>query len=183
MSEIRVASRYAKSLIDLAIERNELELVKNDVDLFLATAKASSELRAVLKNPIVPIDKKHNILNGLFSAKVTKSTKSFFDIVVNKGRASVLYATAKEFIEQYNEKKGILRAKIVSAVTLSESAEKEILSIVEKVTGKTVFLEKSVDQNLIGGFVLTVNDNQFDASISKSLAQLKKSFFTEKAVI
>ncbi len=58
MSELRVATRYAKSLIDLAIERNELEQVKTDIDLFLAATKASSELVAVLKNPIVPIDKK-----------------------------------------------------------------------------------------------------------------------------
>lgn len=176
MSEIRVATRYAKSLIDLAIERNELEQVKADIDLFLAATKSSSELVAVLKNPIVPIDKKGKILRGLFGTQITKSTQSFFDIVVNKTRAEVLHATAKEFIEQYNEKKNILKAKVVSATKLTEAAATEITNMVAKATGKQVQLEQQVDEKLIGGFLLTVGDKQFDTSIAKSLQKLQKTF-------
>ncbi len=176
MSEIRVATRYAKALIDLAIERNELELVKADIDLFLAATKASSELVAVLKNPIVPIDKKGKILKGLFGSQITKSTQSFFEIVVNKTRAEVLHATAKEFIEQYNEKKNILKAKVVSATKLTDAAANEITSLVAKATGKQVILDQQVDEKLIGGFLLTVGDKQFDTSIAKSLQKLQKTF-------
>lgn len=176
MSEIRVASRYAKALIDLAIERNELEQVKGDIDLFLAASKSNSELVAVLKNPIVPIDKKGKILKGLFGSQITKSTDSFFEIIVNKARAEVLFAMAKEFVNQYNEKKNILKAKVVSATALTEQATNEIISIVSKATGKQIVLEKQVDDKLIGGFLLTVGDKQFDTSISKSLHNLKKSF-------
>ncbi len=176
MSEIRVATRYAKALIDLAIERNELERVKQDIDLFLSAAKSSSELVAVLKNPIVPIDKKLKIVKGIFSAQVSNTTQSFFDIVVNKARAEVLYGTAVEFVHQYNEKKNILKAKIVSATALNDASRSEVISIVEKATNKQVVLEEKVDANLIGGFLLTVGDKQFDTSIAKSLQNLKKSF-------
>lgn len=183
MSELRVASRYAKAIIDLAIERNELEQVKTDIDLFLAAAKASSELVAVLKNPIVPIDKKIKVLRDLFASKVCKTTESFFDIVVNKGRAEVLHGTAKEFLNQYNEKKGFINAIVTSATTLTDAAEKEIISIVEKATAKKVILEKVVDAKLIGGFVLTVGDKQFDSSIAKSLNNLKKSFSSNVGIV
>jgi F-type H+-transporting ATPase subunit delta len=183
MSELRVASRYAKAIIDLAIERNELEQVKTDIDLFLAAAKVSSELVAVLKNPIVPIDKKNKILSDLFSSRVSKTTESFFDIVVNKGRAEVLHGTAKEFLNQYNEKKGFIKAKVTSATALNDAAEKEIISIVEKATSKKVILEKVVDSKLIGGFVLTVGDKQFDSSIAKSLNNLKKSFSSNVGIV
>lgn len=176
MSEIRVATRYAKALIDLAIERNELERVKQDIELFLAATKASSELVAVLKNPIVPIDKKSKILKGIFGEQVNKSTQSFFEIVVNKARAEVLHGTAVEFINQYNEKKNILKAKVVSAIALNDASRAEVISIVESATGKKVILEEKVDSNLIGGFVLTVGDKQFDTTIAKSLQKLKKSF-------
>lgn len=183
MSELRVASRYAKAIIDLAIERNELEQVKTDIDLFLAAAKVSSELVAVLKNPIVPIDKKYKILRDLFSSRVSKTTESFFDNVVNKGRAEVLHGTAKEFLNQYNEKKGFIKAKVTSATALNDAAEKEIISIVEKATSKKVILEKVVDSKLIGGFVLTVGDKQFDSSIAKSLNNLKKSFSSNVGIV
>ncbi len=176
MSEIRVATRYAKALIDLAVERNELERVKQDIDLFLAATKASSELVAVLKNPIVPIDKKLKIVRGIFGAQVNNTTQSFFDIVVNKARAEVLHGTAIEFVHQYNEKKNILKAKVVSASALNDASRAEIISMVEKATSKHVVLEEKVDANLIGGFLLTVGDKQFDTSIAKSLQKLKKSF-------
>jgi F-type H+-transporting ATPase subunit delta len=95
---------------------------------------------------------------------------------VNKTRAAVLHATAKEFIEQYNEKKNILKAKVVSATKLTEAAANEITSIVAKATGKQVQLEQQVDEKLIGGFLLTVGDKQFDTSIAKSLQKLQKTF-------
>lgn len=182
MSELRVGSRYAKSLIDLSIERNELELVKKDIDLFLATSKQSSELQAVLRNPIVPIIKKLNIVEGLFGSKVSNTTKSFFRIVISKGRGLALYTAAKEFQEQYNEKNKIITAKVVSASALTESASAALLSTVEKATGKKVLLEQQIDSHLIGGFVLTVGDKQFDASIAKSLSSLKKEFESKQVV-
>jgi F-type H+-transporting ATPase subunit delta len=182
MSEIKVASRYAKSLIDLAIEKNALEEIKNDMELFIKTCKASTELQAVLKNPIISLDKKINILKQLFGGKVNPVTSSFFDIMVNKGRSKILYGTAKEFINQYNIHKGIIKAVVESATELSADAEKQIIATVEKATGKKVILEKRVDANLIGGFVLTVGDKQFDASILKNLKGLRKDFSTNNYV-
>lgn len=176
MSEIRVASRYAKSLIDLAIEQNHLEDVKKDMQLFADVLRGSTELQAVLKNPIISLDRKIGILKELFSSKVSKVTLSFFDIMVNKGRAEVLYATAKEFIEQYNLHKNILKAKVESATELNAAAEKEIIAAVQQATGKEIILEKVVNPDLIGGFVLTVGDKQFDASILKGLNSLRKEF-------
>ncbi len=176
MSEIKVATRYAKSLIDLAVENNSLEEVRNDMELFLQACRASSELQAVLKNPIISLDKKINVLKDLFASKVNAITSAFFAIVVNKGRAGILYGTAKEFINQYNLKKGIIKASVVSASALTADAEKQIIDMVAKATGKQVILEKKVNPELIGGFVLTVGDKQFDASIMKSLKSLKNEF-------
>lgn len=176
MSEIRVASRYAKALIDLAIERNELEAIKADMNLFTDTLKGSSELQAVLKNPIVPQDKKAGILKDLFASKVNAATQSFFNIMVSKSRAGVLYETGKEFIRQYNDNKGIITATVVSATAITADAEAKMIEAVVAATGKQVVLVKKVDADLIGGFVLTVGDKQFDTSIAKSLVLLKKEF-------
>lgn len=176
MSEIKVASRYAKSLIDLAIEQNSLEDIKNDMQLFVETLKGSSELQAVLKNPIIALSKKNDILNAVFADKVNAVTLAFFKITVNKGRAEILYGTAKEFLNQYNQYKNIVTAQVVSAVELSDNAKAEIVAKIKEVTGGEVILEASVNENLIGGFVLTVGDKQFDTSIANKLSRLKKEF-------
>ena len=176
MSEIKVASRYAKSLIDLALEQKALEEIKGDMQLFVDTLKANAELRAVVKNPIIPLDKKNAIVSAIFGSKIHKVTSAFLKIVIDKGRSEIIYGTAKEFLNQYNTYKNIVTAKVVSAAALTEEAKTEIINKVKAVTGGEVVLKSTVDENLIGGFILTVGDKQFDTSIASSLGKLKKQF-------
>ena len=176
MSEVTVAIRYAKSLIDLAEEQKTLEAVNKDMELFLQTLKANPQLAAVLANPIIYHDKKIKILDALFGGKVNKVTISFFNIMINKGRAEVLNAAAHEFINQYDVKKNIIRATVVSATPLTEANKKTIIADIEKSTKGTVKLTEKVNPALIGGFIITVGDTQIDTSIAGSLAKLKKEF-------
>lgn len=176
MSEITVAIRYAKSLIDLAGEQNALEAVNKDMEFFLQTLKANPQLAAVLSNPIIYHDKKVNILDGLFGGKVNKVTIAFFNLMINKGRAEILQPAAQEFINQYDVKKNIVKATVVSATPLSEANKKAIIADIEKSTKGSVKLNLKVDESLIGGFVITVGDKQIDTSIAGNLAKLKKEF-------
>ncbi|HEY1010492.1 MAG: ATP synthase F1 subunit delta [Daejeonella sp.] len=176
MSEIQVASRYAKSLIDLAGEQNAVETVMKDIELFLETCRANPELQAILRNPIISLDKKANILDGLFSGKVNEMILSFFKIVIRKGRAEVLFATAKEFISQYNILKNVVKATVTSASPLSKENISQIEEVVKDHTKGEVILTSVVDPKLIGGFILKVGDKQFDTSISSKLNKLRKEF-------
>lgn len=176
MSEIKVASRYAKSLIDLALEQNALEEIKADMQFFVQTLKANTELQAVLKNPIIPLGKKNAITNAIFAAKVHKTTQAFLKIVIDKGRADIVYATAKEFLNQYNSFKKIFKAKVTSATALTQASIDKITAVVKEAVKGEVVLSTFVDASLIGGFILTVGDKQVDTSIASSLAKLKKEF-------
>ena len=176
MSELTVASRYAKSLIDLSQEQNSLEQINNDMNFFLHTLKANPQLKAVLGNPIISQAKKIAILSDLFLGKVDKLSISFFNIMVNKGRGEVLFATAQEFNNQYNIIKHITKATVVSATALSEANKSKLLDEVKAAVGGEVILDAKTDPSLIGGFVLTVGDKQVDTSIANSLKKLKKDF-------
>ncbi len=173
----KAASRYAKSLIDLSTEQNALEEMKNDMVLFEKVVDDNSELEAILKNPIVPLDKKSGILNDVFGSKVHKITQSFLKLVVNKGRAGILFETSKQFIHQYNLIKGIVTAEVTSATALTDENRKEIVSLVKKELGANeVIVKEKLDDKLIGGFILKVGDKQFDASIASGLNKLKREF-------
>ncbi len=176
MSEITVAIRYAKSLIDLAVEQKALEAINADMEFFVRTIKANSELNAVLVNPIIYHDKKIQILDAIFGGKVSPVTIAFFKLMVNKNRAEVLYPAAQEFINQYDVINNIIKATVVSAAELSEANKKTIVAEIEASTKGTVKLTAKVDPALIGGFILTVGDRQVDTSISSSLTKLKKEF-------
>ena len=182
MSELTVATRYAKSLIDLSTEQNALEQVKTDMDAFVKTVRSSAELQAVLANPIIAHDKKKKILDALFAASFNKTTASFLRIMVDKSRAEILFGTAQEFINQYNVIKNIIKATVVSAAPLSEENKKQLAAEVQTITGGNVVLQAKVDPSLIGGFVLTVGDRQIDTSVLASLNRIKKDF-AQKVVL
>lgn len=174
MSEFRVASRYAKALIDLGIEQNILDQLKDDMQCFIKVLRENTALQAVLKNPVIKSDKKTAILSALFADKFSVALIKFFKIMVDKGRAGVLYATAREFVQEYNSYNKIVSAKVTSASPLSEESRATILSLIKESTGgNEVQLENSVKPELIGGFIITIGDKQVDTSILGKLNKLE----------
>lgn len=176
MSEFKVSSRYAKALLDLSVEQAELDRVKKDVEQFVAVLKDNLELQAVLKNPIINHDKKVNILIALFGDRFVPTLISFFKIMVNKGRAEILYGTAQEFINSYNVYKGIVIAKVTSASAMSEENKLILQGLIKESTGNEVILESKVNPDLIGGFIVTIGDKQVDASLAGRLNKLDRAF-------
>jgi F-type H+-transporting ATPase subunit delta len=176
MSDIRVASRYAKSLLDLAEEKGTLEQVRQDMLLLDKTVQQNRDYQLMLKNPIIKHDKKLAILKAIFDGKVSPMTSLFLEIVTKKNREAVLESMPKEFENQYNLKKNIQRATITTAVPLDAAQREEFSRMVAAKTGKTIQLEEQVDPSLIGGFVLTIGDTQVDDSIKSSLQRLRNQF-------
>lgn len=175
MSENKAGSRYAKSLIDLSTEQNVLEEIKNDIVLIEQVIDQNGELEAILQNPVIPLDKKSSILEGIFGKSVNAITKSYLKLIVSKGRAAILYDTTKAFVRQYNAIKGIVTAEVTSATALTAENKAEIVAVVKKEIGANeVIIKEKVNEELIGGFILKVGDRQFDASITGSLNKLKK---------
>ena|SRR5687768_10167561 len=119
MSTYRIASRYAKSLIDLAIEQGKLERVLEDMTGFVNATK-NLDLMLLLKSPLVKPDKKEKVMDALFKDKIDPLTHSFIQIIIRKGREAQLPEIAEEFLNQYRENKGISIVNITSAEPLSE---------------------------------------------------------------
>jgi len=173
MSVSIVASRYAKSLIELAKEQNVLEAVYQDMLLFKDTADKNRGLMLALKSPVVRHEKKSGILKSLFKERVNPVSFAIFDIITKKNREAILDEIAVEFINAYNVHMGIEKATVVTPTPLTDELRKQFTDIVANATGKTVQLAEKVDNALIGGYVLTVGDRQIDASLRSRLNELK----------
>ena len=173
MSERSVASRYAKSILDLAIEKNLLEVVFQNMLDFKGIGNSNKQLITVLRSPIIPPEKKLSIIKALFENKFHSLTLSFFEIMIKKERAEIIFPAASEFIRQYNLKKQIIVAEITTAVPLTAALEKEILSKVSELYKGEIIVKKVVDEGIIGGFILKIEDRQIDSSYRKKLSDLK----------
>lgn len=177
MSNIRLSSRYAKSLLDLAIEKGQLEQVYADVKVIDKAIEGSAELAALLKSPIINSGKKLDVLKAIFSSKVNPITLAFIEILVKKGREPYLIDMAHSFINQYNKHKNITPVKVTTATAIDKSTIDNILAQLKAKTGiVNVELSTEVDPELIGGFVLQFEDKMFDASVSRKLELLEKEF-------
>ncbi len=177
MPNNRLADRYAKSLIDLAIERSQLDIVRTNMQYFIALCNASSEFVNMLRSPIIKSDQKEKIVLAITSGNINELTAAFIFLLLRKGRESYLPEIANAFVHQYNTINDIHVVKLTTAVDVSEETKQLIVSKVKIANNfKTVELQTETNANLIGGFTLEFDNKLVDASIASDLRQIKKQF-------
>jgi F-type H+-transporting ATPase subunit delta len=177
MSNPRLAIRYAKSLIDLAKEKDQLSEVYNDIRFLQRVCKSSPDFISLLKSPIIPQDKKNRIIESIITNKVSKITSLFIKLLGTKNRESNLPGIIDSYIEQYNELKGIHKVKLTTATPLSSEMQNTFINKIEAANNiSNIELETIVDEQLVGGFVLEMEGKLVDASILRDLKDVKKQF-------
>jgi F-type H+-transporting ATPase subunit delta len=177
MSVTRIATRYATSLLELAIEQNKLPQVSADMNT-LGTASRNRDLYLMLKSPIISADKKNAVLAAIFGKDMDVLTMSYLALLVNKGREQYLPEIAAEFATQYKVLQHITSVKVITAVPMSDAVLNDLKSrlLASGVTSENLDIETKVDPDLIGGFVLEFDNKRYDASIANKLAELKSEF-------
>ena len=177
MPNPRLAGRYAKSLIDLSIEKDQLEIVYKDMEFLQSVCDSSREFIRVLKSPIISPDKKVTILEAVTKNKVSELTSRFSSLLIRKGRESNLPEIIKAFIQQYKDHKGIYTVKLTTATLVSEETKQAIVNKIKSGTFlKNIELITEVKDEIIGGFVLEVGDHRLDASVAFELNNARRQF-------
>jgi F-type H+-transporting ATPase subunit delta len=173
----RVAGRYAKSLMDLAIEKNTLAAVVSDIQ-GLSEAVKNRDLHLMLKSPIINADKKESIMKAIFGGKISDMTMGFINICIAKNREGLLPEIASEFIATYKQMQGLTSVKVTTAAPLSTEALEALRAklIASSATSKDVEIQTAVNPDLIGGYVVEFGDKLYDASVAAKLNALKKEF-------
>ena len=183
MSNPRLAARYAKSLVDLSTEQNQLEAVYTDMKFFKAVFKSNPDFAALFESPIIKSDKKGKIVAAIVTGRVGTLTIAFINLLINKGREGYMPEIAEAFIDQYNELKGIRKVKLTTAIAVSETIQQSIVDKVKKAPGiNSIELETTIRQELIGGFILETGGQLIDASILRDLNDVKRQFLNNDYV-
>ncbi len=177
MPNPRLASRYAKSLIDLALEKGELEKVFEDMQWLQQVIKGSREFANLLRSPVIKADKKEKIVEAIIGSRVAIITSLFIRLLIAKGRENNLPEIITSFISQYKEYKNIYPVKLTTAIPINENLKKTIIDQIKKTSDmQNIELEAVVNEDLIGGFVLEAGDKLVDASIAYDLKQIARQF-------
>jgi len=173
MNESKISVRYSRALFELAVEKNMLDKISQDM-AFIAEICKLPEAKELLTSPIIKPSRKSEILNKMLENDVDKATLSLIDLVVKNGRASFIPAIARVFITETMKYKGITKSSLTTAAPIDSKVKQQIVNMITTVFKTKVELEENIDSALIGGFILKVDDNYIDASVRNKLRKIKK---------
>ena len=182
MAEQKVSARYASSLLDSAIEKNQLDVVSNDIDFISSVLKQNPSLDRMLENPIVKPELKSSILEEIFKSKINSETMEFILFVVKKKREEILSSILEKFKELRDIKLGFVNVNVSVASEFSDSQKNELQNKLQNVLKKKVRMSYKVDEKILGGFIVQAGDTVFNASIKHQLDLLKKHFIEASPV-
>jgi F-type H+-transporting ATPase subunit delta len=174
MNEGKIAGRYAKALFMSAKEHQVLDDVRKDMEMILAAVSEIVEIKSLIESPVVERRKKSGILAGLFEGKICDLSLDFIKLVTGNNREEYLAAICRIYIDLYKEEKGIKIASVSTATPLKKEIRQELVSMITKAFKAEIELQEEVNRDLIGGFVLRVEDRQLDSSVKGKLNRIRK---------
>jgi len=170
-----VANRYAKALVDVALQKREEAQVREELSGFLQLLASNEELRNVFASPAIPHAQKRAILEALISRlKLNKTTANFLEVLLKNNRLHQLEAMVEAFARELDNRLGIVSAEITTARPVSDNQKNLLIDRLRRVTGKEVRLKFKTEPELIGGVVTRIGSTIYDGSIRTQLQTIRK---------
>jgi len=174
MNENKISVRYAKALFSLGKDENAFDVLKKDMELLYQCIIEIPELQYIIQSPVIKTTDKIRLFKESFRDSFSPLSFSFIDLVLENRREEYLTGIARYFLDLLKLNSGIRSAELVTAVPIDENLRKSIIQLIARKFDAKVELHEQVDQNIIGGFILRVDDQQIDASISSKLSRIKR---------
>ncbi len=174
MDQSKINVRYAKAFFTLAKEKGLTIELRKDAGLIASVCETSSDFNLMLDSPVVKISKKVHALKSIFEGKVNLYSLNFLVLIAENKREKNIPGIFRNLENLYRAEEGVKTAVLTSAQPLHDDIVLHIRKILEKEFNAKVELSQKIDDELIGGFVLRVDDKQYDASISTQLKKIKE---------
>ncbi len=173
MNDGKISVRYARALFQSALEKKILDKVNRDMILISEVCKVP-EFGELLESPIISPSKKTEVILNTIGSNIEKITGSLISLIVKNGREMYLPGIAREFIRSTKEYNGITETVLTTAVRVDDKTKKQISDLIAGIFKTKVELSEVVDKDIIGGFILKVEDNYLDASVRNKLRKIEK---------
>ena len=171
-----IARRYATALLEIGVETNTLDAIVDELQRVAQTFEGSPELRSALADPLIPIQAKKAILDDIAQRlNLGQSSKNVVNMLLDRRRIRAISPISARLREMADEKRGILRAEVLTAMPLPEEYFTLLQQQLERVTGRRIALDRKLDPTLICGVVARVGDTVYDGSLLARLRQMKES--------
>ena len=175
MAQTRAAIRYAKAVLSLANEQNSASKLNDDMKSIFNAVAESKDLSDMLQSPVIHSKVKKATLLEVFP-NMNKLSVKLIDLLVENKRIDIIDVVAQKINMLFDESQGTQIAKVTTAIPLTKELEAKVLTKVKELTGNDAEVQNTVDESILGGFILRVGDIQYNASIANKLDKLKREF-------
>ena len=170
-----VARRYATALADVVMARGEAQEVKEELTQWVAMMQSSEQLLEVFRNPTIPYEQKRKVLNMLIArARVRPTTANFLQVLLQNQRLAELSEVNKRFAQILDERSGVVSAEVTTARPVEQASQAALRDKLVSMTGKSVRLSFTTDEELIGGIVTRIGSTIYDGSVRNQLEQVRE---------
>ncbi len=174
MDQSKINVRYAKAFFELAKEKGLTAELRIDAGLIAHVCATSSDFNLLLESPVVKTTNKVKAIKSIFEGKVNVLSLNFLVLITENNRAKYIPGIFRNLEDLYRQEEGIKTAVLTSAQPMNEELVLQIRKILETEFNAKIELSQNVDDQLIGGFVLRVDDQQYDASIATQLKKIRE---------
>jgi F-type H+-transporting ATPase subunit delta len=169
------ATRYAKALLDVLYPARA-EMGREQLMKFASVLSQQADARVVLENPTVSPERRKELLNKLGDVLALDTPiRNFLGLLIERNRLDLLNEIVSTYESLHDDKLGVVKAKIISALELDSKQQAEVAARLQSLTGKKVRMEVAVDPSLIGGLVAQVGSTIYDGSIRQQLQSFRNS--------
>jgi F-type H+-transporting ATPase subunit delta len=176
MTNSKVSLRYAISFLETAKDRNKLDAVSTDMEYINAVISSSSQLKLMIKNPVIKPAVKSSVLKEIFGGKISSDAQEFISFLIEKNRIEYLQDIIHKYFELRDIYLGVVNISVKTAQEFTNEQTSTLKNKFESLLSKKVNFKFEIDNSIIGGFIARVGDTVYDASISNQLSLLKKQF-------
>ncbi len=175
MNDSKIPVRYSKALFEFSLEKGKLDRIYDDM-ISIKHLFSLKEVREVMDNPVISGSKRREVLGAVLGNTIDPVTGKFLDLVFAEGREKYLRAMAMDFIQATRKHRGIREVTITTTVPVNDDIRRKIEDMIGKTMNSKVELIEKNDPDIIGGFILQVDDTYVDASVKNRLNRFKKEF-------
>lgn len=177
----KIGVRYAKALVSLSIEKNITSEVYLDVQLLNDTFNMQTQLSHFFLNPTVKTSRKIQLIKNVYKDNISELTLNFILLVIKKGRELFLKDIFRNFFDFYRKLNKIKEVKLITHQEISEDTKENIIKLISKyLTDEySVDIQHTVDNNLLGGFIMNVENKELDLSVKSQIELIKRNLINK----
>jgi F-type H+-transporting ATPase subunit delta len=174
-----VSVRYSKALFNLSVEKGITDDVYKDITLLNEQCSNVEGFRDFLQNPVIKAKDKKELLKSVFGKVIHPVTLSFLFLIIDNNRENILRSVFLDYASFYRKAKNIRSVTLYSAFEMDDAFRKKIKKLIEKEINGKIELSTVTNPELLGGFILKMDDKMMDASILGKLKKVKEHLIQE----